>query len=251
MAKLKRSTKDAGWFTRGAEAAEAARKQAQRSFRPELWMKDGEVAEAIFLDKESFNVSQHSIKLRGRFRKYTCLNRNCPLCKVDDPRVTSVYRVIDLRRFKDKKTGKVGPYKEKYYEAGARIQTTIAKLLSKKQLYKKVCEISRDGAGTNTTYTVIPIGPIGEKLRAKLVRNGLLKPQLDFVEDFAPKDREDLEEIAALLWGSKDSYGDDDDEPAAARPNRRNYLDDDDDDDDYDDDDDDDSDDDDDDDDDA
>jgi hypothetical protein len=227
---------DGGWFSKGEEAAAVARQQAASTFKPEFWLLDGESAEVIFLDKESFNIFVHQVKVRGRLRKYTCRRKGCPLCKTDDPRIISVYRVIDLRQFapKDAKKGDKKPlkkeYKQKYYEAGSRIQPTIAKLMDKGLLYKKVCEISRTGAGTQTTYQIIPIGPIDENLRATLKKRGLMTPELNIEEDYAPKPVEDLDMLADL-------FEDDDDAPAAPAPrgesttSRRSYLEDDDDDD--------------------
>lgn len=215
----KSSEKSKGWFTRGEKAAKAARAQIASVFKPEFWMKAGEAAKVVFLDKESFNVHVHSIQVRGRMRKYTCLRHNCPLCKINEPRLFAVYRVIDLRKFKDKE-GKVSPYREKYYEVGARLQPTIARLMSKKLLYKKLAEISRDGAGTATTYQIIPLDEIGPKLKAKIRK--LLTPQLDFMKDYAPKSVAELKELAIAFGGLADADGDDDDDDETETA--RDYL---------------------------
>lgn len=210
---------NSGWFSRGEEAAAAARKQAGSMYKPEFWLKDGETAEVIFLDKESINIWAHTVYRNGRQRKYTCRRRGCPLCRVDEARVISVYRVLDLRIFapKDgKKARDQFDFRQKYWEVGSRLQPTIAKLLDKGLLYKKVAEVSRDGEGTKTTYQVIPIGPIDPEFKEQLRERELLTPALEFEEDYAPKSLEDLEILAESLSGGK-QYHDGDDAPRAAR----------------------------------
>lgn len=209
-----------GWFSRGEEAAKKARAQVQSAFRPEFWMRDGESAKIVFLDRESFNIHIHQIKVRGRIRKYTCLRHKCPLCEINDARLIAVYRILDLRKFesKDKQGKKVtSSYKEKYYEVGARLQPVVARLMAKKRLYKKLSEVSRDGEGTATTYQIVPLGPIGPKLKAKIEK--LLTPKLDIEKDYSPKKREELKEFAGVFGGADDE--DDDDAPTTST---KNYL---------------------------
>jgi hypothetical protein len=212
------------WFSRGEEAAKKARAQAASTFKPELWMYNGETARIIFLDKESFNVHVHSIKIRGRVRKYTCLRHKCPLCKTNDSRLVAVYRVLDLRKFEKKDKdgnpvkGSAAPYKEKYYEVGSRLQPVVARLMAAKRLYKKLSELSRDGEGTATTYQLIPIGPIGPKLRAKV--EAMLTPKLPLETDYAPKPAAELRELAGIFGEG----GADDDEDDAEPTTSRSYL---------------------------
>lgn len=229
-------TESESFFTRGEEAAKEARQQTASSFRPEFWMLDGECAEVIFLDKESYNIIMHQLKVRGKVRKYTCRRKGCPLCRTDEPRVYSVYRILDLRQFvsKDDKGKKTkSDFRQKYYEAGSRVQPTIAKLLDKGLLFKQVSEISRSGSGTNTTYQIIPTGPIDPAFRDKLRAKGLMKHQLDIKADYAPKSVEDLEMLAQMFGGADD----DDETPThrhgaggknsaatGATATRRNYL---------------------------
>lgn len=224
--KGKKSKGDA-WFSRGEEAAKTARAQAASTFKPELWMYDGETAKIVFLDKESFNVHVHSLKVRGRVRKYTCLRHNCPLCKVNEARLVAVYRVLDLRKFEKKDKagnpvkGSAAPYKEKYYEVGARMQPVVARLMSKKRLYKKLSELSRDGEGTATTYQLTALGPIGPKLLLKI--ESMLKPKLELEKDYAPKPASELRELAGIFGDVNDDDDDDDNGKTTAS---RNYLDD-------------------------
>lgn len=226
MAKITpRASNDSDWFSRGEEAAAQARQAAVSAFRPEFWIKDGESAELIFLDRESFNIHVHQLRMRGRVRKYTCRRRGCPLCKVDTPRFVAVYRVIDLREFPTRDGKKRTEYKQKYFEAGARLQPAIAKLMDKDLLYKKVCEVSRTGGGTQTTYQVIPIGPIDEAFRAILKKQDLMKNHLDIETDYAPRPSDDLESLVEM-FGDADER---DDAPpargrAAAPPARRSYF---------------------------
>lgn len=236
MAKFLKKTAEAeestSFFTRGEEAATQAREQQRSIYRPEFWLQEDESAEVIVLDKESFNIWVHTLQVRGKPRKFTCRRKNCPLCKINEPRVVSVYRILDLRVFKpkdaDKKKAKFDKhgYKQKYWEVGARLQPTIAKLLEKGRLYKQIAEVSRTGKGTATTYQVIPLGEIDDDLRAILVKRNLLKNALKFEEDYAPKSVEDLETALELFGGVEE----DDDERYVSRskredaPRRRSYL---------------------------
>jgi len=217
-----------GWFSKGQEEATKARQQAQSTFRPEFWMKSGETAKVIFLDKEPFNIYLHSFNMRGRIKKYTCLRKNCPLCKFDEPRFLSVFRIIDLRKFEGK-DGKVVSQKEKYYEAGAKAQVTLARLYKKGLAFKRLIEISRDGEGTASTYQFVPIGPIGPKLKARVLK--MLTPKLSFETDYAPKSLVELKDLAAF-YGAGEENTDDHDDDDDKKTKTKSYLDDEDEDDD-------------------
>lgn len=219
MAKLKKSSSEGNsWFSRGEEAAEQMREQMRSKFTPDFWLKDGESAKVIFLDDTSINIKFHTLKMGSRYKDYTCMGRGCPLCRIKPPSLRAVYRIIDTRVFRDKQGKVTSSLQEKYYKVGVRLQPSIAKLLFKKMLYKKVAEISRTGTGTATTYQIIPLGNIPEAKLKMLKEKGLLEPSLDFEKDFAPLPIEDLREIASV-------HGIDDDDRSSAPPEpTKNYL---------------------------
>lgn len=177
------------WFSRGTGAAKKARKQLGFAYRPEFWVKEGETAEAIFLDSEPFNVNIHNVQIRGNLKKYTCRGKGCPLCVGDNPRFISVYRVIDTRSYTSK-DGKKHKNEEKYYEVGPRLAPTIERINSKGMLLKKVVEISRTGTGTSTVYSAMAVG------KPKIV---VPKARLDPTKDYMPKSKEELQTVAELL----------------------------------------------------
>jgi hypothetical protein len=204
------------WYNKGMGAVQKAREEAKASYRPEFFLKeDGDSAKIIPLDSEPFNVYQHSVELRGRFRKYTCMRKNCPLCKVNEPRFVSIYRIIDTRSYEDKQ-GKTHKNEERYWEIGSKLMAQVESLDEDGNFFGQIVKVKRAGKGTKTTYAITFVGEPNK------VPKATLKP----VEDYAPKSRQELQTIAELL-GCKDEdadyteskskdasryYGDDEDE---------------------------------------
>lgn len=213
------------WYTRNAVEARKARKRMSSSFLPEFWLKDGESAKAVFLDREPVYMYQHQFYVRGKTKNYTCLRKKCPLCALKDPRYVAIYRVIDTRTFigKDKKKRK---NVEKYYVVGSRLQPTLERIEKNHQLFRRVVEITRTGTSTDTTYSALPIGK---------PKFELLPPKLDTLKDYAPKSREELEMIAGTLGmavNEAEDYDDEDEDDDDESPKKngkkggkkRNYL---------------------------
>lgn len=185
------------WYNKGMGAVQKAREEAKASFRPEFFLKDdGDSAKVIPLDSEPFNVYVHSVELRGRFRKYTCMRKNCPLCKVNEPRFISVYRIIDTRSYDDKQ-GKTHKNEERYWEIGSKLMAQVESLDEDGHFFGNIVKVKRAGKGTKTTYAITFVG------EPHKVPKATLKP----VEDYAPKSRQELQTIAELL-GCKDEDAD-------------------------------------------
>jgi hypothetical protein len=185
------------WYNKGMGAVQKAREEAKASFRPEFFLKDdGDSAKVIPLDSEPFNVYVHSVELRGRFRKYTCMRKNCPLCKVNEPRFISVYRIIDTRSYDDKQ-GKTHKNEERYWEIGSKLMAQVESLDEDGNFFGQIVKVKRAGKGTKTTYAITFVGEPNK------VPKATLKP----VEDYAPKSRQELQTIAELL-GCKDEDAD-------------------------------------------
>lgn len=206
------------WYTKGAAEAKKVRRKMASSFLPEFWLKDGQSAKVIFLDREAVYLYQHTFNVRGKMKNYTCLRKGCPLCAVADrdPRYVAIYRVLDLRKYKNK-AGKVITQTERYYVVGSRLQPTLERLEKNHQLYNRVVEITRTGSGTDTVYSAISVGKPKIEVPA---------PSLKTLKDYAPKTREELEMIAETLgMVQKRDEGYDDDEEEVEKPRKsRNYL---------------------------
>lgn len=207
------------WYTRSAVEARKARKKMGSNFLPEFWMKDGESAKVIYLDKDPVYLYQHQFNVRGKVKTYTCIGKGCPLCMIKDPRYVAVYRIIDTRKYKDKQ-GKVISNKERYHVVGSRLQPTLERIEKNHQLFRRVVELTRTGASTDTTYTAIPIG------KPKIE---IASPKLDTLKDYAPKSRDELEMIAETLGleveREKNIHShDDDDEDEKPEKKTRSYL---------------------------
>ncbi len=185
------------WYNKGMGAVKKAREEAKASYRPEFFLKDdGDSAKVIPLDSEPFNVYVHSVELRGRYRKYTCMRKNCPLCKVNEPRFISVYRIIDTRSYDDKQ-GKTHKNEERYWEIGSKLMAQVESLDEDGNFFGQIVKVKRAGKGTKTTYAITFVGEPNK------VPKATLKP----VEDYAPKSRQELQTIAELL-GCKDEDAD-------------------------------------------
>lgn len=185
------------WYNKGMGAVKKAREEAKASYRPEFFLKDdGDSAKVIPLDSEPFNVYVHSVELRGRYRKYTCMRKNCPLCKVNEPRFISVYRIIDTRSYDDKQ-GKTHKNEERYWEIGSKLMAQVESLDEDGNFFGQIVKVKRAGKDTKTTYAITFVGEPNK------VPKATLKP----VEDYAPKSRQELQTIAELL-GCKDEDAD-------------------------------------------
>jgi hypothetical protein len=47
-----------------------------------FWMKKGESKEIVFIDDIPASINEHSLKVDGKWRNYTCLGAMCPLCDI-------------------------------------------------------------------------------------------------------------------------------------------------------------------------
>lgn len=198
------------WYSKGVDAAQKARKQIGSGFRPDFWLKADTSAEIVVLDKEPFNVWQHSFQVRGKWKTYTCLRKNCPLCRVNEPRFFAVYRILDLREYVDK-SGKKHKNQERYYAVSPKNQPIFERLLKKGILYKHVLEVARVGAGNTAVYNFVPMGK---------PKFEVPKPKLDTLKDFAPKNKDELLVILEVLGVSVDDEDEQEEEPEA---NTRKY----------------------------
>ena len=177
------------WFSTGVPEVKKAREQMVSQFKPEFFLKnDGESAKIIVLDKEPFNIYVHQVELRGKFKNYTCMRGNCPLCRVNEPRFLSVYRIIDTRSYEGK-DGKVHKNVERYYEIGSKVMAQVESLEEEGQWFGKVIKVKRVGKGTKTTYALSYAGDPDKRF----------KPTLKTVEDYRPKSHTELDSLAALL----------------------------------------------------
>lgn len=199
------------WFSTGVGEVQKAREQMKSMFRPEFWLKeDGDSAKIIILDKEPFNVMMHQVNLRGKFKKYTCIKKNCPLCKVDEPRFVSVYRIIDTRSYEDKNK-KVHKNVERYYEIGTKAMAQVESLEEDGNFYGKIIKVKRVGKGAKTSYAITYVGDPEKRY----------KPALKPLEDYKPKSMDELQMLAELL-GAKE---DDQDEPTGKGGSASRYYD--------------------------
>lgn len=207
------------WFSTGTGDVKKAREQMASQYKPEFWLKDGESAKVIVLDKEPFNIMVHQVELRGKFKKYTCMKKGCPLCKVNEPRFLSVYRIIDTRSYEDKNK-KVHKNVERYWEIGTKAMAQVESLEEDENFFGKIIKVKRVGAGPKTSYAITYVGDPDKRPKATL------KPTVDYM----PKSLAELQTLAELLGADKDD--DDDDQGSSGSSGASRYYDQDDDDDD-------------------
>lgn len=98
----------ASWFDRGVNQKRLAEEKAKRSKGFRFFLKKGETANIIFLEREPFAISEHMVRLEGskRLHEYTCrrqIGEKCPLCAAGNvPRYTGFLTIIDTRSYEAK-----------------------------------------------------------------------------------------------------------------------------------------------------
>jgi hypothetical protein len=161
-----KSNAGAGWMRTGDQIAKEIKRNKAESMTnmvPSFWLQADETKQVRFLSSKPIAaIYRYSVKVRGRWRKYTQPAPGMPDPFADSglsPYLVTVYEIIDV-------TGYIGQDKKrvrnvrKFWEVGGRIEANLSKILQKfGDLTKFNIEVSRDGEGTKATYTFLPEPP--------------------------------------------------------------------------------------------
>lgn len=194
------------WFTEGYETVEkeSARldEQMNSTFLPQFRMKADEESNIIFHTLTPVNFYQHYVKSLNRY--FTCSQKDCPICDIGNKAsYTGAYLITDTRyeEWEDKKkvkqTRKNGL---KVMTHGIKALKVIAKQASKRGLDKFGWELARNGEGTDTTYSFIPVdlAELIEKEGVKMpTADELKKAKEDMLKQLAPLERGKIMDILA------------------------------------------------------
>lgn len=176
----------ATWMTKGTDRINAqvenVKLSAQRSFAPELRVKDGESKRIRFRANEPIgSLYRYSLKVNGNWTSVTM-----PPEGEDDPAAEAglkpslkvLWEVVDIDGYVDKK-GKKHTMVPKFLLANVRLHEQLEMLKRKKggDLTSFTIEISRTGTGTQTSYMLLPEDPepMPELKKVPLIRNDAAK----------------------------------------------------------------------------
>lgn len=97
------------WYSEGHEAAEAMRQQyaqqRKQNFVDRFYIKSGGQKNLVFIDDHGFNIREHSVKVNGDWRKFTCAGKGCLFCErlpKNPGSPVSCFTVIDLDGYVDR-----------------------------------------------------------------------------------------------------------------------------------------------------
>lgn len=177
-------------------------------------LKPGEKGKVIFLDHPQVWLWEHTHKVNGNFETYTCTDEaeTCPLCMAGIKRAPIlVATVIDCRKIKSEKTGKVYQFQKSLFVAkGKAIRALMRQYLegAKVDLTNYAIDIERDTDPKSVACGEFfaedkRISVAGlEKIAAKVNEDPkeikeYLKPY-DYMTILAPLPDSDLRRIAGL-----------------------------------------------------
>lgn len=187
-------------------------------------LKPGEKAKIIFLDHPSVWLFEHTYKVNGNYDQFTCTDEieTCPLCMANVKRAPIlVATVIDCRKIKSEKTGKVYQFQKALFVAkGKAIRAMLRQYLegSKLDLTNYALDVERDNDPKSvscgeffTEDKRVSVASL-EKIAAKVNADPkdakeYLKP-FDYMSILAPLSDTDLRRIVGLgdpLGGSASS----------------------------------------------
>lgn len=156
-----------GWMTKGstqiASQVQTVKLDAQRRFAPEIMIKDGESKRIRMRANDPIgSLRRYSVKVNGKWQQVTQPPENSP-----DPMreaglrssLKVIWECVDIDGYKDK-AGKVHKMIPRFLVANVRLHEQLEVIKKKRgDLTRFTIEISRTGAGTNTTYTLLPEAP--------------------------------------------------------------------------------------------
>lgn len=196
------------WFSSGYTPARKYREEMEKRATGKrvlsFWVEEDKSAVIRFLTDEPINVMEHSIMVSGKYQQRTCLRgtgEECPLCQNGNkPRFVGVYCVIDRRTYEwDDNKGKKHHDKDvvKMWKCGQRVLGQLERMHAKMGTLKGYdIEVSRTGAGKDSTYNFIP-SPASRETALEG-----LKP-LNLVEALKPGTREELLNELGILAAKK------------------------------------------------
>lgn len=131
---------------------------------PTFWLQDGEVKSVRFLTSDPLAaIYQYGTQIRGKYRSFTQPAPGLPDPFAEaglNPRLVMIYEIIDITGYTDKKTNKTNRNLRRFWVVGARLDAQLQAIRRKfNGLTKFNIEVTRDGAGTSTTYQLIPEPP--------------------------------------------------------------------------------------------
>jgi hypothetical protein len=194
------------WYSTGSQKVEEQQRLAQEQrdnqapFR--VFMKPGEERVLIYLDEEGFSFNEHTIQVGSRWTQFTCsgVNNGCPLCKNDKSYLITLFSVVELSEWVDKR----GTKHTNEVKIHALKPEAAMSLLKKKArwggLIGRQVIVGRKGdkdAASGSDFE-LQLGPNGTPLiyaKDKL----LTKYQLvDYLKYFAPKPPDDVAQLAGI-----------------------------------------------------
>jgi len=192
------------------QTSEALSKSGNRP--PEMWIPDGESRIVRFRSSEPIGIYQYSIRVGKNWRSVT---RPAPGTKdlfklaAMTPQLKYVYEVIDVKGYKDKKTGKRMKNQPRFFKANGRFEKMIEKMREKYGgLTKRNFEISRTGQSKDTTYMIIAEDK--EPMTEEMKKAPKLMP--DFAKYYAPPTLAEQKVLLAGVVDEEDEDEEDDDE---------------------------------------
>lgn len=189
-----------GWMTKGstqiASQVETVKLDAQRRFAPEIMIKDGESKRIRMRANDPLgSLRRYTVKVNGRWQSVTQPPEGSP-----DPlreaglraSLKVLWECVDIDGYVDKQ-GKKQTMLPRFLVANVRLHEQLEVIKKKKgDLTRFTLEISRTGAGTNTTYTLLPEDP---EPMPQLARIPSLKG--DVAKYYAPLSLAEMESIAS------------------------------------------------------
>ena len=225
MAKGK--AKDKSWYQKGKagakragemDAAAQARRDAKGPLR--FWLETSSEAKVTFLDNPQFFLSEHNLKLGGKWHNFfTCIQEldTCPLCESgDNPGYVVVGTVINHKTFTDR-DGKEHKNQKMLFVGKGKARQKLLKQIERREEDLKFCVyLMSRGPGSTECAT----GEDFEYLKRltktqlkKLIPEGEKEDWLepfDYEKIFEPKSAEELRKIVggAAPVGSEEENGD-------------------------------------------
>ena len=162
MGRREETRKSTGWGAVARRQAEIAeRKEAAENRVRDFWLKPDETAIIQFLQDEPYCFDAHQVKDKnGRWSIVPCgLNtgRHCVLCSEGSKQTwRAAFKILDFRGTwdSDRKKFKHDEPQEKLWLVGTTIAQQLKQIVDKKgkDLTEMVFEVSRSGAGKDSSY---------------------------------------------------------------------------------------------------